>query len=108
MLLLLLLNTCTQSAIAFTAQVITGFLPKLTLIDLWPAAILTAAAMLLIGCMNSDQAINAIDWTVYITIAFAFGVSAGARAGLYWARRPHRRGWLFVACRRVTGDETTS
>jgi di/tricarboxylate transporter len=73
-------NTCTQSAIAFTAQVITGFLPTLTLIDLWPAAILTAAAMLLIGCMNSDQAVNAIDWTVYITIAFAFGVSAGKRA----------------------------
>lgn len=71
---------------AFAAQVITGFLPRITLIDLWPAAILTAAAMLLIGCMNSDQAIGAIDWTVYITIAFAFGVSAGARAGLHWAR----------------------
>lgn len=37
--------------------------------------------MLAIGCMNADQAVGAIDWTVYITIAFAFGVSAGVCVG---------------------------
>ena len=56
-------------------QVVSGFTGQ-SYIDLWPAAILTAAAMLAIGCMNANQAIQAIDWTVYITIAFAFGVSA--------------------------------
>ena len=32
--------------------------------------------MLMIGCLSADQALAAIDWSVYITIAFAFGVSA--------------------------------
>lgn len=55
-------------------QIISGF-TGVSYIDLWPAAILTAAAMLLVGCMNTDQALRSIDWTVYITVAFAFGVS---------------------------------
>jgi di/tricarboxylate transporter len=32
--------------------------------------------MLAIGCLTPEQALASIDWTVYITIAFAFGVSA--------------------------------
>lgn len=39
--------------------------------------------MMVTGCMNADQAIGAIDWTVYITIAFAFGVSAGREGTVY-------------------------
>uniref|UniRef100_A0A383WLM6 RCK C-terminal domain-containing protein n=1 Tax=Tetradesmus obliquus TaxID=3088 RepID=A0A383WLM6_TETOB len=63
------------TAAMVATQIISGFTGTSN-IDLWPAAILTAAAMLLIGCMTSDQAVEAIDWTVYITIAFAFGVSS--------------------------------
>ena len=31
-------------------------------INLWPAAVLTAALMLLTGCMNADQARRSIYW----------------------------------------------
>jgi len=45
--------------------------------------------MLFIGCMNADQAIGAIDWTVYITIAFAFGVSSGREQRGWGIRKVH-------------------
>jgi Ni/Fe-hydrogenase subunit HybB-like protein len=53
--------------------------------------------MLLIGCMNSDQALEAIDWRVYITIAFAFGVSAGGWS-LAQVARVHRSALELQAC----------
>ena len=55
---------------------IVGGLKEKEYIHLWPAAVLTAALMLLTGCMNADQARKAIMWDVYLTIAAAFGVSA--------------------------------
>ncbi|KAG2432791.1 hypothetical protein HXX76_008526 [Chlamydomonas incerta] len=55
---------------------IVGGLKGQEYIHLWPAAVLTAALMLLTGCMNADQARKAIMWDVYLTIAAAFGVSA--------------------------------
>ncbi|KAG2448929.1 hypothetical protein HYH02_006277 [Chlamydomonas schloesseri] len=55
---------------------IIGGLKNKEYIHLWPCAVLTAALMLLTGCMNADQARKAIMWDVYLTIAAAFGVSA--------------------------------
>ncbi|GIL57892.1 hypothetical protein Vafri_13129 [Volvox africanus] len=55
---------------------IIGGLKNREYIHLWPAAVLTAALMLITGCMNADQARKSIMWDVYLTIAAAFGVSA--------------------------------
>ncbi|PNH03965.1 putative sodium/sulfate cotransporter 3 [Tetrabaena socialis] len=55
---------------------IIGGLKNKEYVHLWPAAVITAALMLLTGCMNCDQARRAIMWDVYLTIAAAFGVSA--------------------------------
>ncbi|PNW74959.1 hypothetical protein CHLRE_12g502600v5 [Chlamydomonas reinhardtii] len=55
---------------------IIGGLKNKEYIHLWPCAVLTAALMLLTGCMNADQTRKAIMWDVYLTIAAAFGVSA--------------------------------
>ncbi|KAG2495414.1 hypothetical protein HYH03_006361 [Edaphochlamys debaryana] len=55
---------------------IVGGLKDKEYIHLWPASVLTAGLMLVTGCMNGDQARNAIMWDVYLTIAAAFGVSA--------------------------------
>ncbi|KAG2495059.1 hypothetical protein HYH03_006670 [Edaphochlamys debaryana] len=55
---------------------IVGGLKDREYINLWPASVLTAALMLITGCMNGDQARAAIMWDVYLTIAAAFGVSA--------------------------------
>jgi di/tricarboxylate transporter len=44
-------------------------------INLWTAAMLTTALMLVTKCMSCDQARSAVDWEVYVCIAFAFGVS---------------------------------
>jgi hypothetical protein len=59
-------------------KIVSGF-TGVVYIDLWSAAILTAAAMMLVGCLNTSQALTSIDWTVYITVAFAFGVSRWVR-----------------------------
>uniref|UniRef100_A0A7S3R255 RCK C-terminal domain-containing protein n=1 Tax=Dunaliella tertiolecta TaxID=3047 RepID=A0A7S3R255_DUNTE len=42
---------------------------------LWPASVVTASLMILTGCMTGNQARQSMDWTVYMTIAAAFGVS---------------------------------
>ncbi|KXZ47579.1 hypothetical protein GPECTOR_34g738 [Gonium pectorale] len=55
---------------------IVGGLQNKEYINLWPASVLTAALMLVTGCMNGDQARKSIYWDVYLTIAAAFGVSA--------------------------------
>ncbi|KAG2451461.1 hypothetical protein HYH02_004059 [Chlamydomonas schloesseri] len=55
---------------------IIGGLKNKEYIHLWPCAVLTAALMLLTGCMNADQTRKAIMWDVYLTISAAFGVSA--------------------------------
>ncbi|PNH12358.1 putative sodium/sulfate cotransporter 3, partial [Tetrabaena socialis] len=55
---------------------IIGGLKNKEYVHLWPCAVLTAALMLLTGCMSCDQARRAIMWDVYLTIAAAFGVSA--------------------------------
>ncbi|EFJ39566.1 hypothetical protein VOLCADRAFT_70819, partial [Volvox carteri f. nagariensis] len=56
-------------------QIVGGLMDR-ELIHLWPVAVLTAALMLITGCMNADQARKSIMWDVYLTIAAAFGVSA--------------------------------
>jgi di/tricarboxylate transporter len=45
-------------------------------IEMWPCAVLTAAAMLLTGCMSGDHARQSIMWDVFLAIGGAFGVSA--------------------------------
>ncbi|KXZ47562.1 hypothetical protein GPECTOR_34g721 [Gonium pectorale] len=55
---------------------IVGGLKNKEYLHLWPASVLTAALMLVTGCMNGDQARKSIYWDVYLTIAAAFGVSA--------------------------------
>ena len=45
-------------------------------IHLWPCAVLTAAFMLITGCLTGDQARASILWDVYLAIGGAFGVSA--------------------------------
>lgn len=54
-------------------QVIGGAMDN-EFIHLWVAAMLVVALMLATKCMSVDQARNSIDWSVYICIAFAFGV----------------------------------
>lgn len=44
-------------------------------IHLWPCAMLTAGLMLAFKCLSADQAREAVEWEVYICIAFAFAVS---------------------------------
>lgn len=56
-------------------QVIAG-IEETEYIHLWPCSILTAALMMMTGCMNGNQARKSIQWDVYLTIAAAFGVSA--------------------------------
>ncbi|KXZ43506.1 hypothetical protein GPECTOR_88g449 [Gonium pectorale] len=67
------------SVLLATGMVLTqiiGGLKNKEYIHLWPCSVLTAALMLLTGCMNGDQARKSIYWDVYLTIAGAFGVSA--------------------------------
>jgi hypothetical protein len=45
-------------------------------IHLWPCAVLTAAFMLVTGCLTGNQARASILWDVYLAIGGAFGVSA--------------------------------
>ena len=70
-----IIATPTFTDTLFMLQIISGFTGK-SYIDLWPAAILVGGVMLAIGCLTPEQALASIDWTVYITIAFAFGVSS--------------------------------
>mmetsp|Transcript_31488 Transcript_31488/g.93900 ORF Transcript_31488/g.93900 Transcript_31488/m.93900 type:complete len:792 (-) Transcript_31488:2155-4530(-) len=46
-----------------------------TWINFWTSALLTTALMLLTRCMTWEQAKSNMDWTIFITIASAFGVS---------------------------------
>ncbi|KAF5840819.1 citrate transporter-like domain-containing protein [Dunaliella salina] len=66
---LLIAMIATQVIQSFTT---TG---KEPFINLWTAALLTAALQILTRCMSGKQARQSMDWTVYVTIASAFGVS---------------------------------
>ena len=55
-------------------QIVAGSINK-DLVDLWTTALLVTLLMLATKCMNADQARRSVDWEVYVTIAFAFGVS---------------------------------
>jgi hypothetical protein len=58
-------------------QIIGGALDD-DFIHLWPCAMITAGAMLAFKCLSADQARSAIEWEVYICIAFAFAVRCGS------------------------------
>lgn len=60
---------------AMIATQIYGSVIDSEVINLLTAGLLTAGLMLLSRCLNADQARNSIDWTVYVTIAFAFAFS---------------------------------
>lgn len=55
-------------------QIVQSFIGE-TWINLWTASLLTTALMIFTRCMTWDQAKQSFDWTVYLTIASAFGVS---------------------------------
>ena len=57
-------------------QIIPGVANAKEWINLWPAAVLTAALMLVSGALSGDQARRSILWDVYLAIAGAFAVSA--------------------------------
>ncbi|KAG1656604.1 hypothetical protein FOA52_008427 [Chlamydomonas sp. UWO 241] len=57
-----------------TIMIVQSFLGE-TWISLWTAALLTTSLMVLTRCLTWDQAKASFDWTVYLTIASAFGVS---------------------------------
>jgi hypothetical protein len=59
------------------SQVVGGAIDN-DFIHLWPCAMLTAGAMLAFKCLSADQARSAIEWEVYICIAFAFAVRCGS------------------------------
>ena len=48
-----------------------------TFVDLIIAALIAAAVMLIAQCLTGEQARAAVKWDVIITVAAAFGVSAG-------------------------------
>jgi di/tricarboxylate transporter len=59
------------------ALVITAFILYATeVLDILVGASVAAAAMLVTGCLSSEQARRAIKWDVYLAIAGSFGVSA--------------------------------
>jgi hypothetical protein len=57
----------------FCSQIVGGATNK-DFIHLWPCAMITAGLMLAFKCLSADQARSAIEWEVYICIAFAFAV----------------------------------
>ena len=52
--------------VAMVATQIIGGAIDNEVINLWPAAMLTIALMLVTKCMNTDQARASIDWEVYV------------------------------------------
>ena len=48
-----------------------------TFVDLIVAALITSAVMLMAQCLTGEQARASVKWDVIITVAAAFGVSAG-------------------------------
>lgn len=58
-----------------STQVVSGSL-RVDLINLFPGAVLVAGVMIATHCMTGEQARRAINWDVYVCIAFAFAVSA--------------------------------
>ena len=50
------------------------------LINLWPASILTAVLMIATRCLTCKQATDSIQWSVYLTVAAAFGVSVATES----------------------------
>ena len=63
------------TALMVGSQILAGALKWDDRANLWVVAALTAALMLGLGCLSAEQARGAFDWEVYITIAFAFGIS---------------------------------
>ena len=60
--------------------VIADQLYRADLINLWPAAVLTALLMLVLRCMTCKQATDSIMWDIYLTLDGAFGVSNAVEA----------------------------
>eukprot|EP00951_Prasinocladus_malaysianus_P016823 scaffold131733_cov33-Prasinocladus_malaysianus.AAC.1 len=58
-----------------STQVIGAFLPSGQFIDLFTAALLAAAGMLVTGCLTAKQARRSVNWEIFVTIGAAFGVS---------------------------------
>lgn len=63
------------TALMIGSQILAGALKWNDRANLWVVASLTAALMLGAGCLSAEQARGSFDWEVYITIAFAFGIS---------------------------------
>jgi len=70
-------------------------------INLWTASLLTTSLMVLTRCMTWEQAKSSMDWTVYLTIASAFGVSqAISNTGV-----AENIAWLFIQPSIAIGGE---
>eukprot|EP00210_Caulerpa_lentillifera_P002468 g2366.t1 len=63
--------------LAMVGSQLLGVVFDRTFVELIVAALLAAAIMLIAQCMTGDQARASVKWDVIITIAAAFGVSAG-------------------------------
>lgn len=50
------------------------------LINLWPASVLTTVLMIATRCLTCKQATDSIQWSVYLTVAAAFGVSVATES----------------------------
>jgi len=59
---------------------IKAHLYRTDLINLWPASILTAVLMIVTRCLTCKQASDSIQWSVYLTVAAAFGVSVATES----------------------------
>eukprot|EP00877_Chromochloris_zofingiensis_P003154 jgi/Chrzof1/1283/Cz10g01050.t1 len=86
-----------------TTQVIGGAMDN-EFIHLWVAAMLVVALMLATKCMSVDQARNSIDWSVYICIAFAFGVGTAMEK----SNVARAIAEVFAAMSRRIGGETAA
>ena len=71
-------------AVAAIAVAIAGVM------ELFTAAAIAAAVMLLTGCLSGDQARRSVKWDVLITIAAAFGISNALEETGAALRRPVR------------------
>jgi len=63
------------TAVMVVSQILAGALKWDDRANLWIVATLTAGVMLASQCLSAEQARDSFDWEVYITIAFAFGIS---------------------------------
>eukprot|EP00879_Flechtneria_rotunda_P025308 GHRR01026886.1.p1 GENE.GHRR01026886.1~~GHRR01026886.1.p1 ORF type:complete len:683 (+),score=201.90 GHRR01026886.1:1107-3155(+) len=90
--------------IAMVSTQIIGSAINNEFVHLWPAAMLTVGLMLAFKCLSAEQARNAVEWDVYICIAFAFAVSTAmekTKLALAIAE-------LFVALSRAIGGQVAS